>query len=155
MVKNIFFALLTLVALGTSPALLAADQPGENAEYVPALPADTESRMQVIPVAEPIKASRAITKMPTAQTATAEDTNAPHAVMKMPAPLAEAKLPTTSATESMPPASADTQAAPAADTQAATQPSRNTRPIHDNHTDYRYCLKLKTNREIAECRYKK
>lgn len=154
MVKNIFFALLALVALGTSPALLAADQPGENAEYVPALPADTETGMQVIPVAKPIKAPHAITKMPTAQTA--EDTNAPHVVIKMPAALAEAKLPTTSATESMPPASADTQAAPAAaDTQAATQTSRSTRPIHDNHTDYRYCLKLKTNREIAECRYKK
>ena len=25
----------------------------------------------------------------------------------------------------------------------------------DQHVDYRYCLELKTNREIAECRYKK
>jgi hypothetical protein len=38
---------------------------------------------------------------------------------------------------------------------AAPQPASNTRPVNDNHVDYRYCLELKTNREIAECRYKK
>jgi hypothetical protein len=37
----------------------------------------------------------------------------------------------------------------------APLPSSNTRPVNDNHVDYRYCLELKTNREIAECRYKK
>jgi hypothetical protein len=31
----------------------------------------------------------------------------------------------------------------------------NTRPVNDNHTDYRYCLDLKTNTEIIACRYKK
>jgi hypothetical protein len=36
-----------------------------------------------------------------------------------------------------------------------TQPAHNTRPINDNHVDYRYCLELKTDREIIECRYRK
>ena len=31
----------------------------------------------------------------------------------------------------------------------------NTRPVNDNHVDYRYCLELKNDRDIAECRYKK
>jgi hypothetical protein len=35
------------------------------------------------------------------------------------------------------------------------QSSINTRPVNDNHTDYRYCLELKTNVEIIQCRYKK
>ena len=39
--------------------------------------------------------------------------------------------------------------------EAVTQTSTNTRPINDNHTDYRYCLELKTNIEIIQCRYKK
>lgn len=38
---------------------------------------------------------------------------------------------------------------------AVNQSSVNTRPLNDNHTDYRYCLELKTNIEIAQCRYKK
>jgi hypothetical protein len=39
--------------------------------------------------------------------------------------------------------------------EAVKQAVTNTRPINDNHVDYRYCLELKTNREISECRYKK
>jgi hypothetical protein len=40
-------------------------------------------------------------------------------------------------------------------TASAKQPANSTQPLHDNHTDYRYCLELKTNPEIAACRYKK
>ncbi len=29
------------------------------------------------------------------------------------------------------------------------------RPINDNHVDFRHCLELTTNQEIAQCRYKK
>jgi len=29
------------------------------------------------------------------------------------------------------------------------------RPINAYHVDFRYCLELKTNQEIAQCRYKK
>lgn len=39
--------------------------------------------------------------------------------------------------------------------EAPRQTSINTRPVDDSHTDYRYCLELKTNIEIAQCRYKK
>ena len=35
------------------------------------------------------------------------------------------------------------------------QTTTNTRPINDNHVDYRYCLEFKNDRDIAECRYKK
>lgn len=35
------------------------------------------------------------------------------------------------------------------------RPAANLRPNNDNLVDYRYCLELKTNQEIAECRYKK
>lgn len=38
---------------------------------------------------------------------------------------------------------------------SVSQPANNTRPINDNHVDYRYCLELKTDREIIECRYGK
>ena len=31
---------------------------------------------------------------------------------------------------------------------------RTQQPIQDNHVDYRYCLELKSNKEIAECAYK-
>ena len=81
MLKNIFLALLALIALGTSHTILAVDQPpGETlpAQTVPANP----------------------------------------------------------------------------DKEAVKQPATNTRPANDTHVDYRYCLELKTNREIAECAYK-
>ena len=38
---------------------------------------------------------------------------------------------------------------------SVSQPTNNTRPINDNHVDYRYCLELKTDIEIIKCRYKK
>lgn len=55
------------------------------------------------------------------------------------------------------PAVAEPQPAPAAAMPAteATQPASSNQTAHDNHTDYRYCLELKTNKEIIECRYKK
>ncbi len=40
-------------------------------------------------------------------------------------------------------------------TKVIKQPSINMQPLNDSHVDYRYCLELKTDREIAECRYKK
>jgi hypothetical protein len=52
-----------------------------------------------------------------------------------------------------PPAQMLPPAAP--DTEAAGQAANSTRPVNDNHVDYRYCLELKNDREIAECRYKK
>lgn len=36
-----------------------------------------------------------------------------------------------------------------------TRTVTDTRPINDNHVDYRHCLDLKTNPEIIACRYKK
>ncbi len=39
--------------------------------------------------------------------------------------------------------------------EAMQQPASDIRPNNDNLVDYRYCLELKTNQEIAECRYKK
>jgi hypothetical protein len=41
------------------------------------------------------------------------------------------------------------------DNEAARQAANSTRPVNDHHVDYRYCLELKNDREIAECRYKK
>lgn len=40
-------------------------------------------------------------------------------------------------------------------TEVVPQAEKTTPPVNDNHVDYRYCLELKTDREIAECRYKK
>lgn len=68
--------------------------------------------------------------------------------------------------ETPPPAAAaptDTPVQPDADAAAQATPPKeaapasasNARPLHDNHVDYRYCLELKSNREIMECRYKK
>jgi uncharacterized protein YcfL len=58
-----------------------------------------------------------------------------------------------------PMAPAEAVAAPAATTASGTasKPAATTqnKQLNDNHVDYRYCLELKTNREIAECRYKK
>lgn len=57
------------------------------------------------------------------------------------------------------PADSPVQPAPVAQslpvTEAAPASASNTRPLHDNHVDYRYCLELKSDREIIECRYKK
>ena len=39
--------------------------------------------------------------------------------------------------------------------EAAKQTTGNPQPNNDSHVDYRYCLDLKTDRGIAECRYKK
>lgn len=72
-----------------------------------------------------------------AQTTQAEEATAQALT---PAPVVEEK-PVAAAVE---PAPAPAQAMP-----PGTQPAR------DNHTDYRYCLDLKTNKEIIECRYKK
>lgn len=41
------------------------------------------------------------------------------------------------------------------DQEAVKQPATSTRPTNDNHIDFRYCLELKNNLEIAQCRYKK
>jgi len=53
--------------------------------------------------------------------------------------------------EVIPASPADNEAAKV----SVSQPSNNTRPINDTHVDYRYCLELKTNLEIMQCRYKK
>jgi membrane-bound lytic murein transglycosylase B len=123
MLKNIFFALLSLLALATSPATLAEDQPAVESEYVKALtannPPEKEAVKQAVPAENPAKE--------TAQPAAA------------PAPAKEEMQ----------------QATPSDTAQQTVAPTSNTRPINDNHVDYRYCLDLKTNREIAECRYKK
>ena len=50
---------------------------------------------------------------------------------------------------------ADPDASISQEKAALPQPASNTQPVNDNHVDYRYCLELKTNQEIAECRYKK
>lgn len=34
------------------------------------------------------------------------------------------------------------------------QPSGSSNAVRDTHIDYRYCLELKSNKEIAECAYK-
>ena len=83
MLKNIIFALLTLVALAASPVIQAADEPPVEPVAAETVPADP-------PRKEPVK-----------------------------------------------------------------QTTTNTRPVNDNHTDYRYCLEFKNDRDIAECRYKK
>ena len=44
---------------------------------------------------------------------------------------------------------------PVSPADSVSQPANNTRPINDNHVDYRYCLELKTDIEIIKCRYKK
>lgn len=84
MLKNIIFALASLVLLAISPAILAAEQAPEAAVKAEVLP-------QVVPL----------------------------------------------------------------EREAAKQATKETRPVNDNHVDYRYCLDLKTNQEIAACRYKK
>ncbi len=123
MLKNIFFALLFLLALTTSPAVLAEEQPAVESEYVKALTANNPPEKEAVKQSAPA----ANTDKETAQQAAA------------PASVKE-----------------DMQQSIPSDTaqQAITQ-STNSRPINDNHVDYRYCLDLKTNREIAECRYKK
>ena len=50
---------------------------------------------------------------------------------------------------------AQTIPATAPDKEAVKQRATKAPPINDKHIDYRYCLELKTNREISECRYKK
>jgi hypothetical protein len=83
MLKNIIFALLTLVGLATSHVIQAADEPPVEAVAA-------ETVQAVPPEKEPVK-----------------------------------------------------------------QTTTNSRPINDNHVDYRYCLEFKNDRDIAECRYKK
>lgn len=83
MLKSIIFTLLALVAFASSSALLAAEQPADEAVTV-----------QPLPATPPV-------------------------------------------------------------TEAAKRAENNNQPVNDNHIDYRYCLDLKTDREIAECRYKK
>lgn len=51
------------------------------------------------------------------------------------------------------PANSDASISP--EREALQQPASDIRPNNDNLVDYRYCLELKTNQEIAECRYKK
>lgn len=41
------------------------------------------------------------------------------------------------------------------DKESASRPAGNLQPNNDKLDDYRYCLELKTNLEIANCRYKK
>jgi hypothetical protein len=57
------------------------------------------------------------------------------------------------------PADSPVQPAPVAQsipvTEVVPASASNARPLHDNHVDYRYCLELKSDREIIECRYKK
>ena len=53
---------------------------------------------------------------------------------------------------------AEVMPASPADNEAVKESAKgtiNTRPINDNHVDYRYCLELKTDIEIIKCRYKK
>ena len=72
-------------------------------------------------------------------------------------------LTTSTTTLAADPPSAETefvQAAPATPEKeggnaTVKQQSINTRPLDDNHADYRYCLEYKTNLEIMHCRYKK
>ena len=63
--------------------------------------------------------------------------------------------PATEAVLAEPVAATIEPAAPPAPAPKARQEVSNTRPVNDNHTDFRYCLELKTNIEIAQCRYKK
>lgn len=57
--------------------------------------------------------------------------------------------------EVMPAGAADNEAVKEPAKATLSQPANNTRPINDNHVDYRYCLELKTDLEIIKCRYKK
>jgi hypothetical protein len=57
--------------------------------------------------------------------------------------------------EVMPASPADNEDVKEAAQGSFSQPAINTRPVNDNHVDYRYCLELKTDREIIECRYRK
>ncbi len=41
------------------------------------------------------------------------------------------------------------------DKETIKQSPADARPINAYHVDFRYCLELKTNQEIAQCRYKK
>jgi hypothetical protein len=43
---------------------------------------------------------------------------------------------------------------PVLEKETVHQPSSSSSSIRDAHFDYRYCLELKSNKEIAECAYK-
>jgi len=72
--------------------------------------------------------------------------------------LALATSPATLAEDQVP-AAAETAPAPSMPAEpvqeAIKQTTISTRPSNENHNDFRYCLELKSDREIAECRYKK
>jgi len=71
------------------------------------------------------------------------------ALATSPVILAEEQMPVAAETAPAP----DMPAEPAQE--AVTQTTISTRPSNENHNDFRYCLELKSDREIAECRYKK
>ena len=113
MLKNIIFALLALVALATSPPLLAADTEEVESEYVKALTAN----------------------------------NPPENDAKQEAPPQTTKPETPKEAEVQQP-----QVNPVSET---TEHATNIKPNNDKLSDYRYCLDLKSDLEIAKCRYKK
>jgi hypothetical protein len=113
MLKNIIFALLALVALATSPSILAADTAEVESEYVKALtannPPENDAKQEAVPQ------------------------------VKNPETPKEAEMQTQ-------------QENPVSET--SEHPS-DIKPNNDKLFDYRYCLDLKTDLEIAKCRYKK
>ena len=113
MLKNIIFALLALVALATSPSILAADTEEVESEYVKALtannPPENEAKQGAVP-----------------------QVNNPET-----------------------PKEADMQQLQANPVVETTEQASNIKPNNDSLFDYRYCLDLKNDIEIAKCRYKK
>lgn len=115
MLKNIIFALLALVAIATSPSILAADtaEVEVESEYVKALtannPPENDAKQEAAPQAKTPKAPKEVEVQ-------AQQEN----------PVSE-----------------------------TTQHASNIKPNNDKLFDYRYCLELKTDLEIAKCRYKK
>lgn len=76
-------------------------------------------------------------------------------------PAAEEEAGEAVSVQALPEESVPVQATPAdamplaTDPNGAQKPAIKAQPLHDGHTDFRYCLDLKTNLEIAACRYKK
>lgn len=136
MKKNIIFTLLSLAALFAGTAGAADEMPAA------AQPANEEGFVSAQPVAaEPAETSPAEAKPATPK---------PTGLMPV-EPKPAAAEPAAQATPS-----ASAPAMPET-TATASQPDAQHmhNPARDKQTDYRYCLDLKTDAEIAACRYKK
>jgi hypothetical protein len=136
MKKNIIFTLISLAAMLASTVCMADEIPAA------AKPANEEGFVSAQPVdAEPAAASPAEARPATPK---------PTGLMPVESNSAADKP----AAQAMPAAPASAmQEAP--DTASQPEATHMHNPARDKQTDYRYCLDLKTDAEIAACRYKK